>query len=111
MYQRDLFDTQIQIGDQLIEQKSQPFHPTSTSSHNPAAVAKFRAKENAVEYNRHKWNRLDNDGQEAYRKRVNKVRMTNNILFTDGTWVNVTAEKYAAYPVPEQPERNYYQAI
>lgn len=109
MIQRDLFDTQMQIGDQLIDQKSQPFHPDSKPATSQKAIAKFRATENAVEYRKKTFNRTDD--QQAYIARVNKKKTTHNILYSDESWLTVSKATYDGYDLPEQPERDYYQAI
>lgn len=78
---------------------------------NPATVAKFTARENAVAYNRNKFNRLDAAGQAAYRKRVNRERITYNIQFADGTFISVLRKRFNECPAPQTPHRDYYTAI
>lgn len=48
--QRDLFDTQIRIEDQLIEQKSEPRHPGSAKPERVVLTAEKRGGGSSVEY-------------------------------------------------------------
>lgn len=71
-------------------------------------IGKFRSLENAVDFNRVKYNRLTRQEQEIYASKVNKPKTRFNAEQTDGSWVSIPESVYHRLSVPEKPEKNFF---
>ena len=76
---------------------------------NGIAVSKFISQENAVQYNRVKWNRLDGNEQKAYAEKMNRKVMKFDVQFKDESFVAVPKAVYDQITLPELPEKNFFQ--
>jgi hypothetical protein len=72
------------------------------------AVSKFKSIENAVKYNRNKFNRMDGNDQKKYYDRINKKKTIYNLEYGDNSFISVSKKEYDKSYVPETADRNYY---
>jgi hypothetical protein len=72
-------------------------------------IGKFRSLENAMDFNRTKYNRLTWQEQEIYVSKVNKPKTRFNAEQTDGSWVSIPEAVYHRLSVPEKADKNFFQ--
>lgn len=71
-------------------------------------VSKFKSKQNAIDFDRIKFNRMDNAQQVEYVKKFNKEKIVYNLRLRDGGLHEVSKEVYDYAQLPETEEKNYY---
>lgn len=71
-------------------------------------VSKFKSKQNAIDFDRIKFNRMDNAQQVEYVKKFNKEKIVHNLRLRDGGFHEVSKEVYDYAQIPETEEKNYY---
>ena len=72
-------------------------------------TGKRKSLENAVKFDRRKFNRMDQREQDQFIKRFNQVKTTYNLQVSDNSSFEVSKAIFDYANVPELPETNYVQ--
>ncbi len=72
---------------------------------------KFISIENAIEYNRRRFNGMNHDEQVAYLAKINVSKTYYNLENVDGTFYRVSKKEYLASSATETQQRNYYRKL